>query len=325
MKRGGREGGHGGRRRYGARARGLALAATFCIVVLATLLGAPRDASATNAVSSCSASSTGLTFPNYDLLGQAQQTGTGTITVQCTGTGTDTIHVALSAGNSGSGTCTTRKMELSSSALTYNIYQDSALSTVWCSGSAKRLAVSITFPSKTTAETVNQNVTMYAEVTAGQSVAPGTYTDTPTATVYWTGGNSTASNVAVQDYAPSACSVSVSALGFGNYTGAVIQAQTTVTATCSLTSPYTIALGGGSYLNGVQRRMGDTLGDYIPYALYSNSTRTTAWGDGSALGATVAGTGTGVAQNYPVYGSTGAQSATPPGNYADSVVVTVSY
>jgi spore coat protein U-like protein len=294
------------------------LAAVFAVAVLAVLFAAPRQAQAAS-ITSCTVSSSGLTFPNYDLIGQAQDAGTGTLVVQCTGKGTSTVTVGLSTG---SGSCTTRTVKLSSS-LNYNIYTTSALGTVWCDPTT-RVSVTFALPNGQ-GGTLSQNVTMYGAVDASQSVAPGTYTDTLQATVYWAGGNSPASNVAIQVTAPATCAASAGALGFGNYTGVVVQAQATLTTTCSLSTPYTIALAGGSNLNGVQRQMSDGLSHYIPYFLYSNSSRTTSWGDGTALGATVAGTGTGVAQSLTVYGSTGAQSALPPGNYSDSVVMTVSY
>jgi outer membrane usher protein len=50
-----------------------------------------------------------------------------------------------------------------------------------------------------------------------------------------------------------------------------------------------------------------------------------AWGDGTALGATVAGTGTGSAQTFTVYGQTLAGTAPTPGSYSDTVVVTATY
>lgn len=321
MRLGGGAGGGSGGPTRGARGRRRARVAGLSAAVLATLFAAPREAAAKNAISSCSVSSAGLTFGAYDLLGRAQVTGTGTLTVQCTGTGGVTVNVALSTG---SGSCTTRTLKSSSNSLDYNIYTTSGLTTVWCDPTT-RVPLSFSFPSNNQPQLVSQNVTMYGAVAAGQSVPSGTYSDTLLATAYWNGGNSPSSNVAIQESAPTACSVSASGLAFGAYTGAASQAQTSVTATCSLSTPYTIALSGGSNLNGTQRRMTDSAGHYIPYDLYSDSARTTAWGDGTSLGATVSGTGAGSAASYTVYGATAVQSATPPGNYSDSVVVTVSY
>jgi spore coat protein U-like protein len=296
------------------------LAAAFAVVVLAALLGAPGRTLAANSISSCTVSSTGLTFANYDLLGRAQVTGSGTLVVQCTGKGNDTVNVALSTG---SGTCTTRTVKSGANSMNYNVYTTSALSTVWCDPTT-RVPVSFSL-GQGGGSTATQNVTFYGAVASGQSVPPGTYTDTLQATVFWTGGNSPASNVAIQEGAPAACSASAATLAFGAYTGAIINAQATFTASCSLSSPYTVALGGGSNQTGSQRRMSATGGYFIPYSLYSDSTRTTAWGDGTGLGATVAGTGTGSAQNFNVYGATGAQSSPHTGSYSDLVVVTVSY
>jgi len=63
----------------------------------------------------------------------------------------------------------------------------------------------------------------------------------------------------------------------------------------------------------------------LDYALYTDSGRTTIWGDGTD-GATIDDTGTGSAQAKTIYGTVLAgQPGVPAGSYADTVAVTVTY
>lgn len=67
----------------------------------------------------------------------------------------------------------------------------------------------------------------------------------------------------------------------------------------------------------------------IEYNLYTDSTRTTLWGDGSA-GTSYVSDGyllglLTVSRNYPVYGRVPAGQNLPAGVYSDVVVVTVDY
>ncbi len=64
----------------------------------------------------------------------------------------------------------------------------------------------------------------------------------------------------------------------------------------------------------------------LNYALYTNSGRTTLWGDGAADGAAFSGTGDGTAQASTIYGRVpSGQTSVPIGSYADTVAVTLTY
>ncbi|MDB5723210.1 MAG: lipoprotein [Alphaproteobacteria bacterium] len=284
-----------------------------------TLPGAARAANAITG--GCTASSTGVVLPAYNLITKVQQTGTGTLAVQCTGTGTVTVQAALTIGT---GTCTTRTMKNGANSLTYNIYTTAAYATVWCDPTT-RLPTTFTFNSPTTPQTLTNNLTMYVKADSGQAVAIGNYSATVGSVIYWTGSNSATATFTVTESAPATCSASVTGLGFGTYAGTAITAQATVSVTCTSPTPYTAALGAGANVSGTQRRMKSAGGQFISYNLYSNAARTTAWGDGTGLGATVAGTGNGAAQPYIVYGRTVAGILPTPATYSDSVVVTITY
>jgi len=102
----------------------------------------------------------------------------------------------------------------------------------------------------------------------------------------------------------------------------------TISVTCSNTTPYNIGLsaGGGAGSTVSTRKMTHTDGtSTLGYALYSDSGRTTNWGE-TVDTDTVAGTGTGAVQNLTVYGqiASGQQTA-KVGAYSDIVTVTVTY
>lgn len=66
-------------------------------------------------------------------------------------------------------------------------------------------------------------------------------------------------------------------------------------------------------------------GAAVVYGLYKDAGRSQPWGDGATPGSTVAGTGTGAAKGYTVYGRVPPQTTPTPGTYSDTVVVTVTY
>lgn len=115
-------------------------------------------------------------------------------------------------------------------------------------------------------------------------------------------------------------------LDFGS-TGAVIGAnvdvQTTFNVTCDNTTTYTVALNGGVSGSITAREMRNGA-NAVSYQLYTNTARTTVFGDGTN-GITVAGTGTGLAQAITVYGRVAPQTAPATGVYNDTVTITVTY
>jgi spore coat protein U-like protein len=118
----------------------------------------------------CLISASPMAFGTYT--GSAA-TSSATVSVTCTNT--TGYNVGLSAG--GGGTVTTRQMTGPASAvLNYGLFQDSARSVNW----------GTTVGTDTVAGTGNgsaQSLTVYGNVPAGQYVAPGSYSDTITATI----------------------------------------------------------------------------------------------------------------------------------------------
>ena len=65
-------------------------------------------------------------------------------------------------------------------------------------------------------------------------------------------------------------------------------------------------------------------GNTVSYTLYADAAHTTIWGNTPATD-TVAGTGNGSSQSFTVYGRVPSQGAPAPGNYSDTITVTVMY
>ncbi len=120
-----------------------------------------------------------------------------------------------------------------------------------------------------------------------------------------------AGTLTVQLTITSSCTIGAATLNFGSDAGTsllstALTANTTVSVTCTNGSPYAIGMGQGSYYSSGNRMANGT--NYIPYALYQNSSLTTPWTTAASsttcttTGDCDLGTGNGTAQTYTIYG-----------------------
>ncbi|MFL9926023.1 spore coat U domain-containing protein [Herbaspirillum lusitanum] len=134
------------------------------------------------AQSICSVSSTGVNFGTYDPKSSANVDVTGTVTVTCQATVSLGIlyTVKLSAGSSGA--FSQRKMLNGAATLNYQVYTNSARTTVWGDGSS-----STTYPTDgyllQVLTPVTNTYTAYGRLTGSQNVIAGSYIDTLTVLV----------------------------------------------------------------------------------------------------------------------------------------------
>ena len=143
-----------------------------------------------------------------------------------------------------------------------------------------------------------------------------TSTTTPTITV----------NVAA------ACQVTPQNLNFGTYdslAAASLSATTQLDINCSKSTQFTVELNAGQHAtNGFNRNMANGT-NLLSYQLYTSSSHTTVWGDGTSGTGTISGTGTGPGAAHTitetVYGLVPAQQSVPVGSYSDTITVTVSF
>lgn len=140
-----------------------------------------------------------------------------------------------------------------------------------------------------------------------------------------------ASTTATTTFAVSAnvqatCLIAATPLAFGTYTGAVATSTSTVSVTCTNTTPYNVSLGAGlaSGATVTTRKMTGPSAAVLSYAMYTDSARSVNWGQ--TIGTdTVVGTGNGASQPLTVYGSVPAGQYVAPGAYSDTITATVTY
>jgi spore coat protein U-like protein len=258
------------------------------------------------AQAACTLSFSALNFGTYTGL---LETGANTGTVNCDNGTTYTI--SLNAGAGAGATETLRKMTGPVGAtLNYQIFQDAARTVNWgntdgvdnVSGTGTGGA---------------QKINVYSQVVAGQLVKPGTYTDTiSTATTSFT----------VTAIVQATCILSTTPLAFGTYAGVLSNSTSTLTMTCTNSTTYNVGLSAGAATGATvtNRSMTGPVSALLGYKLFSNSGRTTNWGNTVGTD-TVAGSGSGIAQPLTVYGQIPAGQYVRPGSYGDTIVATITY
>lgn len=108
------------------------------------------------------------------------------------------------------------------------------------------------------------------------------------------------------------------------------QASTSsISVNCTNTTPFNIGLNAGTGTGAtVASRVMTSGANTLTYSLYQDSGHASVWGNTVGTN-TVAGTGAGMAAGNAitktVYGLIPSQPNTVPGNYADTVTVTVTY
>jgi spore coat protein U-like protein len=122
------------------------------------------------------------------------------------------------------------------------------------------------------------------------------------------------------------CAVSATALPFGTYSTTQLDGTSTITVTCTNTTPYNVGLDAGTGASATvsARKMTGPGAATLNYSLFSNTGRTTNWGNTTGTD-TVVGAGTGSAQILTVYGRIAAGQYVAPGSFTDTITATVYY
>lgn len=142
------------------------------------------------------------------------------------------------------------------------------------------------------------------------------------------------SNLSVTASVGSSCSIGTSAVAFGAYdplgahASADLNGTGTVSVVCTNGTVAAVTLGQGANADvsstdaAPVRRMASG-SNLLSYSLFSDSGRTTAWGNTEATGVEVTGTGT--SSNLTVYGTLPMGQNVPAGAYSDTVVATITF
>lgn len=136
----------------------------------------------------------------------------------------------------------------------------------------------------------------------------------------------TTTTFAVTSTVQATCVVSANNLAFGTYNGTQTDATTSISVSCTTTTPYNVGLNTGTASGATvtTRQMTGPSASLLNYSLFRDSARTLNWGNTVGTD-TVTGTGNGTAQVLNVYGTVPAGQLVTPGSYSDTIVVTVTY
>jgi spore coat protein U-like protein len=314
------------------------------ILALAVLVAFPLPA---RAALSCTFTITNVSFGTVNLTANTTFDTTATFSATCSGGSSHAnarICPNINAGGGGVASGGNPRYMLSGGTqLQYNLFQDSARTTVW--GSYLWAYPSVTPPTIDIAlnnsGAGSATATIYGRVFAGQqTLAPATYTSsfTGTQTQIAYSQTSTSScatigstNAASASFTVTAtysatCTLASTNLNFGSAVSlaSLLTSTSTLTATCSSTTPYTVGLNGGNAnaTDPTQRKMANG-SSQITYGLYQSNGASSPWGNTSSNW--VSGTGSGSGQALTVYGRVPIQTTPAPAVYSDTIVATVTY
>lgn len=328
----------------------------FAVLVLLgalALFASPRA----DALTTCSATMTDITFGNVDPTG-ALVNATATLNYSCTHTGGllgglygAYVRMCFSIGTGavpGSTYDPRRMANPSADAMNFQLYRDSGRSQIWGSvdnGSYPPLGRDLQFTILANGQTVTGSATLYGRVPAGQTgLGVGSYTNAfsgvhttlsynvnevllSLGTFPATCGNANLGTfpfTARADVQPQCRLSTATDLDFGSVSGmlvANIDQTSAISTTCTYRTAWQIGLDDGQH--GLRRMTG--VGSYaVNYELYRDSDHTLRWGN-TLNTDTLSGSGTSTAQTVPVYGRVPPQTPVAAGNYSDVITVTVTF
>ena len=140
---------------------------------------------AAHAAVSCQVAANGPAFGTYNPTNTSATVANGTLTATCTLTSGNSATVTLTSSYStgASGTFSSRVMLSGTNRLSYNLYFDATYTQIRGDGTGGSQTGNGSMSLTRAAPTQEIQSTIYGRVTAGQDVAPGTYSDTITVTV----------------------------------------------------------------------------------------------------------------------------------------------
>jgi len=257
------------------------------------------------------------------------------------------IKICVQLGNGSGGVAGGwRLMKNVAGQLQYQIYRDSSRTQLF--GLVPDHAEATDHIAANTTRVILPQIRLYGRIPAGQTAIPSFYTST------FTGADVMIryadfppdgvapdcaslpgteipynSSFAVQSYIASACNITtLQPINFGSRTTLTFAAVSRVgmLVRCDDGIAYEIALDNGQNAQGNQRRMrlGST-SHHIQYELYRANGFTLRWGSADNERVKDTGDGSSNGKNHAVYARVPPQPITAPGEYKDTVVVTVHY
>ena len=145
------------------------------------LISAPAQAACNPlALCSCTVTTTGVSFGTYNPVSSTANESTGIVRVRCILLAelAGSFTIDLSSGVSGS--YMQRTLRNGASSLNYNLYTTAARNQIWGDGTGGSARITRNFAALLL---VDDSVTVYGQILAGQNVRAATYSDTITVTV----------------------------------------------------------------------------------------------------------------------------------------------
>lgn len=263
---------------------------------------------------------------------------TGRIPYSCTNFDPVPVTFTLCAGigvPSFPGTPSQPKLQLGAAALDFNVYTDSAATTLWTVTNPITGQVSIPGGIGTT---VSGTLQFHGRIPASQTGPVGTYRaffhnsrlgfstagGEPCQTSAPGGLTGVEFSIGVTALISDACVLgTIGAVDFGvqSILGDRLDATGYVQLSCPAARAWTLQFDGGRHAAGEQRRMSNGAGDYVAYALYRDVARQNP----ISIGGTISGMGSGTVQSQSIYGRIDAGPPPEIGTYSDRVVVILSF
>ena len=135
----------------------------------------------------CSATTSGVTFPLYTPNQALPADSSGTVTINCSKGALDilplTVHYTVDLSRGGSSGFSPRAMKSGSNSLNYNLYTDVLHTTLWgdTTGGTSHADATLILP--LILGSANGIHTVYGRIFASQNVVPGSYSDTVVVTI----------------------------------------------------------------------------------------------------------------------------------------------
>jgi spore coat protein U-like protein len=298
----------------------------------------------------CNVGMGNINFGTVNGVGDTAATVSGSMGVYCSNASTQYVRVCIALGAPVDGSWDPRYlMGPNGARLAYNIYTDPGHTQIWGSAygtAGQQVAVDVPIAWGSG----QKNVNYYAKLPVQNGAPAGSYyavfAYSSDAAVRAVGYNSNPPactgtmpivsrfEFSVNATVDSDCTVSATPLAFGTagteLRAATLDATSTISATCTMGLSYALSLNAGTSAGATvaARKLTRTGGnETLSYGLYSDAARSRPWGDGSSGTSTVTSTGSGVTvvRTHTVYARLPPQSVPPPGNYADTVTVTITY
>lgn len=158
-------------------------------------------------------------------------------------------------------------------------------------------------------------------VSAGLVIAAGSTVDA---------ASTATATMAVSATVVNNCTISTSALSFGTYdpiathNAMALDGTGAVTVTCTAGSTPTVGISTGVNASGSARRLASG-SSYLTYELYSDSGRSSVWGNSGSDLYTPGATSSRTARTFTVYGRVTGGQDVPAGVYTDTVTATVNF